>query len=77
MCDILHDMFRPLCPPGIQKLGEMEVSDYLVFSAFGNEPLLTLGHEHAEPDWEEMWAERLQGTSSTVVGCHQCFVFQI
>ncbi|MEW5320167.1 MAG: hypothetical protein WDW38_011262 [Sanguina aurantia] len=61
------DVVQYLEEEGIQKLGEMEVSDFLVFSAFGNEPLLTLGHEHAEPEWEQMWAERLQGSGSTVV----------
>lgn len=35
------------------------LQDSLAFKAFGKEPILTMGTEHFDADWELLWRERL------------------
>ncbi|KAG2492014.1 hypothetical protein HYH03_009743 [Edaphochlamys debaryana] len=66
------DVLQFIEEEGVVKLSEFEVADGLALRAFGSEPFLVMGHEHAEPpDLKELWTERLgergkmQGTGWT------------
>ncbi|GFR50462.1 hypothetical protein Agub_g12684, partial [Astrephomene gubernaculifera] len=67
-----RDVLQFIEEEGVVKLDEWEAADGLVLRAFGGEPFLVLGHEHAEPpELRDMWMERLgeggrvQGTGWT------------
>nr|BAK18929.1 transient receptor potential channel [Chlamydomonas reinhardtii] len=54
------DVLQFIEEEGVVKLGEFEVADGLALKAFGGEPFLVMGQEHAEPPGlKELWMERL------------------
>ncbi|GLC34362.1 hypothetical protein PLESTB_000737500 [Pleodorina starrii] len=67
-----RDVLQFIEEEGVVKLVEFEVADGLVLKAFGSEPFLAMGDEHAEPPGlRDIWMERLseggkvQGTGWT------------
>ncbi|GIL53385.1 hypothetical protein Vafri_9025 [Volvox africanus] len=67
-----RDVLQFIEEEGVVKLAEFEVADGLALKAFGSEPFLVMGQDHAEPPGlKEMWMERLseggkvQGTGWT------------
>ncbi|KAI8473618.1 MAG: hypothetical protein J3K34DRAFT_518899 [Monoraphidium minutum] len=56
--DVLHYIEEQ----GVLKVCEFEVQDSLAFKAFQAEGILTMGADHFEVEWEELWRERLADT---------------